>query len=89
MYILHNNLANIFIMNNSKLKRERFKRVASRRVDSIVKDIRSLSKCSNLNNYEYSDEEINKMLKAIKDELKIMETLYKKNLRNNEKGFNF
>ena len=76
-------------MNNSKLKRERFKRVASRRVDSIVKDIRSLSKCSNLNNYEYSDEEINKMLKAIKDELKIMETLYKKNLRNNEKGFNF
>lgn len=76
-------------MNNSKLKSERFKRVASRRVDSIIKDIRSLSKCSNLNNYEYSDEEINKMLKAIKDELKIMETLYKKNLTNNEKGFNF
>ena len=76
-------------MNNSNLKKERFKRVASRRVDSIIKDIRSLSKCSNLNNYEYSNEEINKMLKAIKDEIKIMETLYKKNLTNNEKGFNF
>ena len=86
---MHYNLANIFIMNNSKLKKERFKRVASRRIDNIIKDIRSLSKCSNLNNYEYSDEEINKMLKAIKDELKIMETLYKKNLTNNEKGFNF
>ncbi|MCD4792246.1 MAG: hypothetical protein K8R54_03365 [Bacteroidales bacterium] len=76
-------------MNNSNLKKERFKRVASRRVDNIIKDIRSLSKCSNLNNYEYSDEDINKMLKAIKDEIKIMETLYKKNLTNNEKGFNF
>jgi len=77
------------IMDNSELKKDRFKRVASRRVDNILKGIRSLSKCSNSNNYEYNEEDLNKMVKAIKEELKTMETLYKKNLKNNTESFNF
>jgi len=76
-------------MENSELKKDRFKRVASRRVDSILKGIRSLSKCSNTNNYEYNEEDINKMLKAIREELKTMETIYKKNLTKNSDTFNF
>lgn len=76
-------------MNNSVQKRDRFKRVASRRVDNVIKDIRSLSKCSNANNYEYSEEDLNKMLKAIKGELKTMEALYRKNLKSNKETFNF
>ena len=76
-------------MDNSKQKKDRFKRVASRRVDNIIKDIRSLSKCSNANNYEYNEEDLNKMLKAIKEELKTMEALYKKNLKSNTETFNF
>jgi len=76
-------------MDNSVLKKDRFTRVASRRVDNILNGIRSLSKCSNKNNYEYNEEDLNKMVKAIKEELKIMETLYKKNLINNTDSFNF
>ena len=76
-------------MENSEQKKDRFKRVASRRVDSILKGIRSLSKCSNTNNYEYNVEDINKMLKAIREELKTMETIYKKNLTKNSDTFNF
>ena len=76
-------------MDNSELKKDRFIRVASRRVDNILKGIRSLSKCSNPNNYEYNEEDLNKMIKAIKEELKTMETLYKKNLINNTDTFNF
>jgi light-regulated signal transduction histidine kinase (bacteriophytochrome) len=76
-------------MDNSEQKKDRFKRVASRRVDSILKGIRSLSKCSNTNNYEYNEEDLNKMLKAIREELKIMETIYKKNLTKNTDTFNF
>lgn len=76
-------------MSNIELKRDRFKRVASRRVDNILKNIRSLSKCSNTNNYEYNEEDVSKMIKAIRDEIKTMETLYKKNLSNNSKTFNF
>lgn len=76
-------------MNNSKLKKERFKRVASKRVDNLLSGIRSLSNCSNTNNYEYTDEDVQKMIKAIKDELKTIETLYKKNLNKNTETFNF
>lgn len=76
-------------MGNSKQKKERFKRVASRRVDNILNDIQSLSKCSNKNNYEYAETDINKMLKAIKEEIKVMETLFRKNLKDNNSTFNF
>ena len=76
-------------MDNSEQKKDRFKRVASRRVDSILKGIGSLSKCSNTNNYEYNEEDLNKMLKAIREELKTMETIYKKNLTKNTDTFNF
>lgn len=76
-------------MDNSKAKKDRFKRVASRRVENILKGIRSLSKCSNINNYEYQEDDLNKMVKAIKEELRLMETQYKKNLKNNTESFNF
>ena len=76
-------------MDNSEIKKDRFKRVASRRVENILKGIRSLSKCSNINNYEYDEEDLNKMVKAIKQELKTMEALYKKNINNNTESFNF
>ena len=76
-------------MDNSKLKKERFKRVASKRVDNLLSGIRSLSNCSNTNNYEYTDEDVQKMIKAIKYELKTMETLFKKNLNKNTDTFNF
>jgi len=76
-------------MDNSEQKKDRFKRVASRRVDNILKGIRSLSKCSNTNNYEYNQEDLNKMIRAIRDELKTMETIYKKNLSKNTDTFNF
>lgn len=76
-------------MDNSEKKEDRFKRVASRRVENILKGIRSLAKCSNINNYEYDEEDLNKMVKAIKTELKSMEIQYKKNLKNNTESFNF
>jgi light-regulated signal transduction histidine kinase (bacteriophytochrome) len=76
-------------MDNSEQKKDRFKRVASRRVDNILKDIRSLSKCSNTNNYEYNEDDLNKMIKAIREELKTMETIYRKNLKDENTTFNF
>ena len=76
-------------MENNELKKDRFKRVASRRVENILKGIRSLSKCSNINNYEYNEEDLNKMIKAIKVELNTMELHYKKNLKQDTESFNF
>ena len=76
-------------MSNSDIKKDRFKRVASRRVENILKGIRSLSKCSNTNNYKYTEDDLIKMIMAIEDELKTMEALYKNNLnKNNTESFN-
>ena len=54
--------------NISTLKRERFKKVASKRVQKVLDGVDNLSKCSNRRNYEYDDEEVAKMIKAIKEQ---------------------
>jgi hypothetical protein len=77
-------------MSDNKEKRSRFKRIASKRVENLIKDIRTLSNCSNTGNYEYTEEEVDKMIKAIRDEIKVMELLFRKNLNKNKKDtFNF
>lgn len=76
-------------MPHSNEKRERFKRVASRRVQSIIDGLSSLSNCANTNNYEYSEEEVFKMFKAIKEELRNTETVFKTNIDKNKKEFKF
>ena len=50
-------------------KDARFKDVASRRTESILRSIRSLSKCSNTRNYFYSESQIRKIFKTIQEEL--------------------
>lgn len=76
-------------MSDNKQKNESFKRIASKRVDNIIKNIRSLSNCSNINNYHYNEDDVNKMTRAIKEEVKVMETLFRKNLSNKKDIFNF
>ena len=69
-------------------KKDRFKRVGSRRVDAVIKNLRTLGNCSNSNNYEFTEEEVNKMLRAIKEEVRVVETLFRKSLSKSNK-FNF
>jgi Ni,Fe-hydrogenase III large subunit len=54
-------------------KRKRFEKVAGNRVNIILKTLGNVEKCSNRNNYEYSEEDIRKMFKAIKDKLSQVE----------------
>ncbi|MDN5213261.1 hypothetical protein QQ020_14425 [Fulvivirgaceae bacterium BMA12] len=51
------------------VRRTRFEKVAGNRVSNILKNLDSLEKCSNKNNYEYSQEDVKKMEKALKDKL--------------------
>ena len=53
-------------MEKSK-RRERFEKVASNRVQNILKTLDSLEKCSNKNNYDYTEDDIRKMEKAIRE----------------------
>jgi hypothetical protein len=76
-------------MSDNIQKSDSFKRVASKRVDNIIKGIRSLSNCSNTNNYRYNEEDVNKMIRALRDEIKVMETLFRNNLNKKKDTFNF
>ena len=46
-------------------KEERFKRVAERRVRSILRDLRILGNCGNRGNYSYTDSDFRKIFSEI------------------------
>lgn len=73
----------------SSIRRERFERVATKRVDRVIKDIQLLINCSNINNYEYTNADVDKMLKAIKEELKLLESAFRTDLTESREGFKF
>lgn len=68
-------------------KRERFLSVAKRRTDKVLEKIRILGNCSNKNLYEYKKEEINKIFRAIQNQLDETRLLFKENKR--KKKFKF
>lgn len=74
---------------NQSIKRERFKSVAGRRVQKILDSMDSLSKCANRSNYDYGEADVNKMLKAIRDKVKVLEASYNSNTKSTKNTFQF
>lgn len=54
-------------------RRIRFEKVAGNRVNNILRTLNSLSKCANKNNYDYEDNDVRKMFKAIREKLSDVE----------------
>jgi hypothetical protein len=52
------------------LREERFKKVASRRVQEILNKMRLLRNCANKGNYSYNSEQVNKIISTIDIEWK-------------------
>lgn len=51
------------------IRRERFLKIATNRTNKILDDIRLLGNCANVNNYEYTTEDVEKMFNAIQEAL--------------------
>ena len=60
---------------NNRIKRERFIRIAESRVNRILDNLDTLGKCSNIRNYEYTEQEVNKIFREI--DRKVKETKLK------------
>lgn len=74
----------------SSVKRNRFEKVASNRVQKIIDFIGLLGNCANKNNYEYTDKDVELMFKEINRVLKETRILYDKELNKSGKtGFKF
>ena len=52
------------------IKEERFKRIAEKRVNKLLEDLRLLGNCSNKANYQYSEQDVKKILSVIDKELR-------------------
>lgn len=50
-------------------KRERFLKVAEARTQAVIQRIKILNNCSNKNLYEYSQDEVDRIFKAIQDQI--------------------
>ena len=73
----------------STIKKERFKSVASRRVQKVLDDMESLSKCANKSTYEYTDEDVRKMLGAITSQFSILKASFSANSKSGKQTFEF
>lgn len=71
---------------NKSSRRERFEKVAARRTQNILDSLDSLSKCSNRNNYDYSENDVRKMIKAIKEKLAQTENAFANEISKSSKN---
>lgn len=69
----------------SQEKSERFKRLASKRTNEVLDKLRILGNCADRRSYHYTDEEIEKIFRAIDEQTKIVKAKFRKP----KKGFKF
>lgn len=66
-------------------KPDRFKRIATRRVQEILDKFRLLGNCANKHTYEYDEGDVQKIFSAIDEELRKTKLRFKANQKT--KGF--
>ncbi len=74
-------------MSNTETKREKFVRIAEARTNKIISMIQLLGNCSNQNQYEYTQKDVNKIFNAIQTELDAVRKRY--NMQDNQKASKF
>ena len=60
----------------SESKNEAFQRLATKRTNAVLERLRILGHCANPQFYEYSEEDVKKIFRAIEKELKIVKTKF-------------
>jgi mRNA-degrading endonuclease HigB of HigAB toxin-antitoxin module len=63
-------------------KRERFVRVAERRTNNALTDLRLLGNCSNRQNYEFTPEDVKRIFQALDSEVRRIKSLFETSLGN-------
>ena len=61
-------------MENISDKRRKFAELGTKRVNKAIKDIRLIGNLSNKANYEYTEEDVRKIMKALRDAVTEAET---------------
>ncbi len=67
-------------------KKDRFARIAERRVNKLLNDLESLGKCANKKNYEYNQDDVKMIFQAIEKKLRMIKAQFR---NSNEKKKSF
>lgn len=59
-------------------KRERFRYLAEKRTQTVLKKLQVLGNCANRSNYEYSEEEVAKIFAAIEQQLALIRAKFER-----------
>ena len=70
----------------SRNRRESFVRLAEKRVNKTIKDIRLIGNLADRSNYRYDDEQVDKIVDALETELQSLKERFE---RQGEPDFNF
>lgn len=70
-------------------KRDRFENVASRRVQKVLDDMDSLSKCANKATYDYTETDVKKMLKVISEKYNQLKAAFEATSKTGKQTFEF
>jgi len=62
--------------NKEETRSERFRRVATRRTNNILRQIQVLGNCSNKSSYSYNEEDIKKIFSVIEGELRAVKAIF-------------
>ena len=65
-------------------RKEKFKKLAERRVSRLLKDMKLISNLSNKSNYEYEEKDAKKIISAIEAELKYLKMQFNQNSKKNK-----
>jgi len=68
-------------MSRSESKRDAFRRLATQRTNNVLDRLRVLGHCSNPHLYEYSDEDVKRIFKAIDAELRAVKAKFQNSSR--------
>jgi hypothetical protein len=58
-------------------REDRFKRIAEKRTDKVLNAIRVLANCSNKSSYAYTEDGVNKIFRAIEEEMRSAKAKFK------------
>ena len=69
--------------NTDETRKERFRRVATRRTNNILRQIQVLGNCSNKSSYSYTEVDIRKIFSVIEGELRATKSKFTNRKKNN------
>lgn len=76
-------------MSKNETKLEKFERIAEKRTIEALKRIRLIRNLANKNNYDYTDQHVNKIISELRKEVDMLEKEFKSKSESGEINFKF